>query len=375
MQANIKKIFTYPALILFVVVLVSHASYILNGFTWLDHGDIENRQAIAELSDFKKIFFSPFGETNFYRPIVTIFHSIDSTIYGTWAPGFHITNILLHVLGSIFAYLFIRKFFELTQTESLIAAIIFGIHPLSWLPVGAISYRPEILVTLFTLASLVAYFEYHAKHTQKSLLLFYLSALLALLSKETALFLIPALIILYHYKNSTNKKAFSRKTLLTLLTLISLYGTLHAIAIPKLWSIKSPQWNLSESIGTRILALEYRLTEIPSPITPALADTIVKTPIADWRVFATITAVIALLLFTFSKKTNASERKAVLFIFITLLPALNIIPLPRLSSPHYGYFPAIGIGVLFTLLLRRHYFFRFIIGAWIIGTSSAAFSN
>jgi tetratricopeptide (TPR) repeat protein len=49
--------------------------------------------------------------------------------------------------------------------------------------------------------------------------------------------------------------------------------------------------------------------------------------------------------------------RRVVFTAIALLPALNIVPLPRFSSPHYGYFAAIVFGAAIVFVLKKA-------GAW-----------
>ncbi|MFQ5632442.1 MAG: hypothetical protein ACE5I1_27040, partial [bacterium] len=122
---------------LFAMTLLTHASYINNGFAWLDNGDIVQSRAILSMTELLKAFTQPFGETGFYRPLVTIFHSLDFAIYGDWAPGFHLTNVLLHCAAAACAVLFVMAFFSIPIRKSMFAALIFAIHPLSWLPVGA----------------------------------------------------------------------------------------------------------------------------------------------------------------------------------------------------------------------------------------------
>src|SRR3989338_4340814 len=106
----------YPAFVLLAVFLF-YLSYINNGFTWLDHGDIERGRAIIPITNLKDAFFTRFGQTGFYRPVVTIINSIDFALYGLWAHGFHLTNVILHTAVSGAAVLFIGVFFPLTFYE------------------------------------------------------------------------------------------------------------------------------------------------------------------------------------------------------------------------------------------------------------------
>src|SRR5436190_18052077 len=85
-------------------------SYFLNGFTWLDHGDLEQKNAVLPLSRLAYAFVTRLGDTGFYRPLVTIIHSLNYAVWGMWAPGYHLTNILVHVAVSLVAGKFVAQF-------------------------------------------------------------------------------------------------------------------------------------------------------------------------------------------------------------------------------------------------------------------------
>src|SRR6266545_7658058 len=80
------------SILVLLVVAVIHFSYLPNGFTWLDHNDIEEGHGYLPFNEVYKAFILPFGETSFYRPVVVILNSIDHTFYGNWPIGYHVTN-------------------------------------------------------------------------------------------------------------------------------------------------------------------------------------------------------------------------------------------------------------------------------------------
>src|SRR6185436_4480601 len=111
--------------ILFLVVV--RFSYFLNGFTWLDHGDIEQKNAILPVGWLAYAFVTRLGETGFYRPLVTIIHSLNYAVWGMWAPGYHLTNILVHVAVSLVAGKFVAKFWGLNTLEHYLVTLIVGV--------------------------------------------------------------------------------------------------------------------------------------------------------------------------------------------------------------------------------------------------------
>lgn len=365
------------AAIIFIVALAVHTSYIANGFTWLDHGDIEGGRAIVDRWNFSDVFLSRFGETGFYRPVITILNSLDAQLYGLWAPGYHITNALLHMLATAAAMFFAFHFFGLSRKESLVAGLVVGIHPLSWLPVGAISYRPELVVTLFIFLAGIFYIK--ARTGGKAYIpLTALCALLAFFSKETALFWLPALCIVWEYTSGQRFREYSKFLACALLIAGALYVGLRLYAVPEFWKTPAPHLNVSEAVGTRITALGFRIQELATPLRPPLSDAISPRGIFSLPVALVFALGVVISILLYRGMFHPLDRNALLFLSVALLPALNILPLPRFNSPHYGYFATLGVSVLAISLMRKWKLAKIFIALWIsvaaVNTFAGGFS-
>lgn len=361
-------------LIIFVILLalLVHASFINNGFTWLDHGDIEGGRAILPPAHLPAAFFTRFGETHFYRPLVTVINSLDSYIYKNSPQGFHLTNIFLFLLLIPATYFFVRSFFELTDRQSIFVSLITGIHPLTILPVGAISYRQEILVVIFTFAATTAYIE--ARKSKKIIWLTFslFSWLLALLSKETAFFWVPALICYREWSGRFDKKKYYLPHFIVFLLTVIFYISLRIYAVPQFWTTGVQNLNFNEALGTRLNVLFTRLVEIVSPLKPNFSDATLITNLIAWKPVTVILILIAGLTVVLTNKRNSLPSRLVFFVMITLLPALSIIPLPRFNSPHYSFITVPAAGVI--IILMAGYFsgksaktiIYLLIGVWLL---------
>ena len=338
-------------LVVLGITLLTHASYINNDFAGLDHIDIEDGKAIISPSQWYTAFAARYGETGFYRPLVTLTNSVDAAVYGQWPPGFHLTNVLLHLAVVASAVLFLGCFLPLKRREALLAGLIFGVHPLSWLPVGAISYRPELLVTLFTF--LAVYFHARARTSGSRKLISFavVTVLLGLFSKETALVWIPSFILLWEIVARVPLKG-ALPLFLGELCALGMYLFLRVQAVPEIWRASGATLTLSQTVGTRLQVLGERLLELVSPLKPALSDATPVVPLAAFP--AILTALIVLLGVRIVVRSGLrSERSVtVLFLAIALAPAANIIPLPRFSSPHYGYLAVLATAMLVLLVQR-----------------------
>ncbi|MBI3443252.1 hypothetical protein HY008_01140, partial [Candidatus Woesebacteria bacterium] len=225
----------YLVLTVLIITFLAHITYINNDFVWIDHNDIEEEHAVLPLNKLSKVLFIPFGQTSFYRPMVTLLNSLDFALYHKWAPGYHFTNLLLHLIATLLIGIFLSTFWKLTRKQIFWASVVFGIHPMSILIVGAVTRRQESLMLIFIFLSIYLY----AKAREKRKLIYELPAavifFLGLLTKETVLVVVPALAVLWEIKTWDTLKRALRLWVMSSLAALS-YLLLRFQAVPKVWS-------------------------------------------------------------------------------------------------------------------------------------------
>jgi len=133
---------------------------------------------------------SPLGDPRqgLWRPITVLSQRLE------WkgsadVRGLHRTNILLHALASLLVLLLARRL-DLDQRASVVAALLFAVHPVHAESVAWITGRAELLATLFVLVAWCA----HLGEGRRSAILSMVALALAGLSKENAL-AAPALFL------------------------------------------------------------------------------------------------------------------------------------------------------------------------------------
>lgn len=137
-----------------------------------------------------------------YNPLTTLTFALEYKLVGEKPFLYHLNNVLLHVLCTLFVFLLIRKM-GLSFLVSFLVALLFGIHPMRVESVVWVTERKDVLFGAFFLLSLFFYTNYLIK---KKNLFFVLSLgffILSLLSKIQAVVLAPALLLIDHW--------FSRK--------------------------------------------------------------------------------------------------------------------------------------------------------------------
>jgi hypothetical protein len=376
---------TWIGILCVAVIIATHLTYVNNGFIWLDHGDIEQGRALIPLSKWWLAFTGSFAYTGFYRPLVTLFHSLDASLWGIHAPGFHCTNIVLHCAAALAAPFFVASFFPLSSLERCVIILVFGLHPLATVPAGCISYRSEPLLAFFTFCAVWSYGKIRVCPTLHGQAMLFLSAACACFSKETAFFYLPVFFLLFETQRFVHRKVnpdtangFAARFMPAALTAAAALGSvfcLRLFVMPLQWCITPVSMPPLESIGTRLAVIGKHLVNLISPVTPALSDAVSVSGIM--LPVPIITAVILGGIFFFAIRAGlrSAGTMAILLFAVSLLPALNFLPLPRFYSPHYAYLavaPLTGGIVLLARTIRSFkrqqlsFMFHVLVIAWII---------
>jgi hypothetical protein len=135
-----------------------------NGFVWDDMGNIVNNRNL----DLPGLRFLGWAFTTFhlghFQPLTWLSLCVDRCLSGDNALGYHLTNLLLHVINIILLLGLARRLLArrgVAPTAALLgalaAALVFGLHPLRVETVGWITERRHLLAALFYLLGLHAY--------------------------------------------------------------------------------------------------------------------------------------------------------------------------------------------------------------------------
>ena len=95
-------------------------------------------------------------KAEFWHPLTWLSLMVDTHIFGGSPGGYHLTNLLLHIINTLLLFFFLR---ETTGKlwQSAFAAALFALHPLHVESVAWIAQRKDILSTLFWLLTLWCY--------------------------------------------------------------------------------------------------------------------------------------------------------------------------------------------------------------------------
>jgi len=147
-----------------------------------------------------------------YTPVALLSHAMDYSIWKDNPWGHHLMEVLLHTLDCVLLFFFARFLLRLilpgpgegsptattgpavasygAEAGALATVLLFSLHPLRAESVSWISDRKDLLLVLFLLPCLMAYFRYDrlrgTKHALRWYLLSLVLCLLAALSKSIA---------------------------------------------------------------------------------------------------------------------------------------------------------------------------------------------
>ncbi len=142
-----------------------------------------------------RAFREPY-ETN-WIPLTWISLHVDYTLYGTEPAGYLLTNLALHVLGTLLLFAALIQLTGSTWRSAFVAAV-FAIHPLHVESVAWASERKDTLSGLFWMATLLAYARYAKSPGLGRYLLVFLCLGLGLLAKPM-LVTLPFVLLLLDY--------------------------------------------------------------------------------------------------------------------------------------------------------------------------------
>jgi tetratricopeptide (TPR) repeat protein len=138
-----------------------------------------------------------YGGIGHWHPLTWASHMLDCNLYGTWAGGHHLTNIILHATAAVLVFLVLFQMTGALWRCAFVAAV-WAVHPLRAESVAWISERKDVLSAVFFALTLGAYGHYVRRPSTLRYLLVALLFALGLLSKDM-LVTLPCVLLLLDY--------------------------------------------------------------------------------------------------------------------------------------------------------------------------------
>lgn len=198
-QPNDRRI-PFPLLCLALIAFLIYAPSINHGYTELDDRIfiVDNAAYNENVSNLATSFgrgvFSDSADT-YYRPLLLNSFIINYKISQTEASGYHVVNILLHVLAVLLLFALLRKLIRKEQ-HAFLLALLFAVHPALTQAVSWIPGRNDTLLAVFCFSFMLTSLTYFERKRPLFLILQFVFLLASFFTKETALFIPPAFLVL-----------------------------------------------------------------------------------------------------------------------------------------------------------------------------------
>ena len=273
-----------------------------------------------------------------YRPLTEVSVGLDYFLWGRSPFGFHLVNLLWHVLNTLLCFAFVRVLVPPRPVVALTAAVLFAVHPVHADAIFWLSARSDLLVTFFYVASLLLFVrgrgpEKRRVPTVGSVLCF----VAALLSKEVALSLPLLVVILDLASPSTESfRHRMRRHMLRYLVYIAValaYLGLRLTVLPTIGQAEFP--GLVEGLFN--FALYFKLMLLPMETNTGLRGVVV------------VVLVVIVVVVMFLRYARMGDRRNLLFgvawMVTIILPILDV---PRRWQL---YMPSVGFCIFFAIVL------------------------
>jgi Flp pilus assembly protein TadD len=287
-----------------------------------------------------------------WNPLVWLSFMADYELYGLHAGGYHLTNLILHILSTLLLFWLFHRMTGALWKSAFVAAF-FALHPLHVESVAWVSERKDVLSAFFWMLTLCFYVVYTEKQSVKRYLLVVFSFVLALLSKPMVVTL-PIVMILLDYwplKRFENQNRLSDMIVWQLKEKLPLLALSAVIVIITLY-------NPNESSPHKIIPLDIRLANAPVAFVTYLVKTFWPHNMAIFYPFPShipvwqTTGAILLIITVTAAVMATVKRLPYIFVgwfwfMIMLIPVIGIIQISAYAmADHYHYTPSLGLGLL-----------------------------
>ena len=190
----------FQVLLICCAVLGAYYSAMFAEVSILDDQDMINGLLNTQTFDIKGLFLPRSAGGGYYRPLIGLSYLIDRFAWFAQAEIMHFENVLLHLINSLLVYATGRTLFIRDGRERyfpLVAALLFGLHPLTTESVYWISGRTDLLAGVCVLLAALLV----ARTVRGAAPLFLAPAffltLIGATAKETALAFIPGMFMIW----------------------------------------------------------------------------------------------------------------------------------------------------------------------------------
>ncbi len=353
-------------LFLALLVFAAYGNSLKNDFVWDDRVYLLESEAIHNWHLFAESF-SDLSEgaarseaLDLSRPLMALSLFVDYKLFGENPFGYHLNNLILHLLNVLLVF-FVARSITSKHLTALISAAFFALHPIHTEAINPVTFREDLLASLFYLSSFLAYLvglKQYGRSRWASWGLSTLCLLAALLSKEMAVTL-PVVILSFHWLVSSKNKdeGLFEKSFVNLMVVM---GLVTAVYLGFIYSVYS---GLPESLSsgyknqppfsgllTFPLIFFYYLKLLFLPV-PLLADYDFPLTTSPGSPLFFVPLVLMVALIGLIRFVRKEQRFLIVWFFLTFLPVASIVPTFNIIAERFLYIPSVSFILFFSIFI------------------------
>lgn len=364
--------FLFPIIILVAVTVLAFANAVPDALVYDDKFFVGPDRA-SGLDDIKRIFADDvWNEADpsdgLYRPLLLLSFSLESRLFGSWLAGYHLSNILLHLMATLLSYGFFRQLLSLNGRHSstsdlgaLLAAMVFAVHPIHTEVVNSIFNRSAMMVAIAGMGGLWWLLRYIDSRPARAWFGFAVAYVLALFSKESAVVLPGLAVALIVLLSPESYPSRIRKCLPVFWLLIPLifymFVRANVLAPPEMSSTAKIDV-VHEQVSTKKSAREVDLLKVATvlgksikimawPHSLRIYHEAPTRPVQMALLALQLTLIVASLILLIRGHSGMAAGLA--FYYVAMLPASRIHNFGGVD-PHvaerYLYLPSVGLAII-----------------------------
>jgi protein O-mannosyl-transferase len=326
-----------------LITLVSYWPVFQNhSFVWDDDGYITNNLLIKSFH-LKEIFTS--NVMGNYHPFTVLVLAVEYFLFGLDATGYHIVNLILHLLNVLLVYLAVHQLSRKPDV-ALIAALLFGIHPIHVESVAWASGLKDLLFVFFFLSSWILYLKYIISSNRYFYYISLFLFLLSLLSKAMAVSL-PLVLLLTDFYRGRKMSRSVWMDKIPFLFLAFLFGILAVVTQKSSGNISVLGFSVPQQLSFACygfadylvkLVLPFKLSAFyPYPVSHPDAFPVF------WYTYFLVIILFASLMY-YAYRNNRKIFFGMVFFAITIFLVLQWLPVGKaIMADRYCYLSSIGI--------------------------------
>jgi tetratricopeptide (TPR) repeat protein len=301
----------------------------------------------------------------FWDPLTFISLMLDYEFYGLNAGGYHITNLILHLLSTLLLFWLLSRMTHSIWRSAFVAGL-FALHPLHVQSVAWIAERRDVLCGFFWMLTLCFYVYYSENPSVKRYLPVLFSFILALLSKAMAVTL-PIVLLLLDYwplgRLQSDKHPLSKTKMAGIIPWWQVKEKLPFIMLSALFVVITlifPYLPSAKGIDRESFPLISLLANAPVSFVTYLRKTFwphdlsILYPFSDQPSLWLVLGSVLLILIITAAVIATVKRLPYIFAgwfwyAITILPVIGIVQIGNeVMADRYTYLPSAGIYIMLT---------------------------